>query len=847
MSRPQCIPATWRDQGSDERATFRHCWAYRPAPGADPLGYVARFERADGGKLVVPFFRLNGTPGRFTAGAAAEPRPLFGLDRLDADGPLFVVEGEKDASALHRLGFAAVTAPGGSKAADKADWQPLRDALAGGRRVLVWPDADAPGRTYAVTVADQLAGACGCMVEAPAGLPAVEGAGAADWLAAALAGAGFPWDGFGELPAGADRAALAARLTAAAEACAGPVPDAWRAACAPPSSRALRREQHAPPPYVVTERGTFRIVRRSRGEDEEVQECMLANFSAHIVAEIVRDDGQDRTRAIVVAGRCAGAELPPVTLTAEQFAAMNWPLKEWGSRCNVSAERSAGPRLREAIQLLSHATGAPPERVIYTHTGWREVDGAGWCYLSAGAVTGAAGVVEGVTVELDRLGSLYALPAPSATPAERRAAARASMAAARVAPAAVGVPLIGAVYLAPLFRALQPDLMLWLQAPSGSMKSSLAAVMAAHYGAGIDLHHLPAQWSDTAVTLEGKLFTLADALTVVDDYAPQRTAAEQAKLDQTAERVIRSAGNLSARGRSNADLTRRADRPPRGLCLSTAEQWPTGESATRRLFGLTMRKGDVRIDALDQAQHDAADGLLARALADYVQGLAADYPARTAAALERWRERRRAALDAGFTDRMPAQLAFLMLGYEAAVAHWQATGALDADAAAASLAEAWQTLQDVGRAHARRVLAAQPAEAFRATLADLLAAGEAHLLDKDSAARPGENAAAYGWRGSGVIGRHVGWVSEVDGNAYLIPKAAFAVVAEALNRMGAPLALREAALWQQLRDRGWLLPGNEEAAGDGATRSRDTRRVAVYGQTSQPRLLVMPLSALRGG
>lgn len=846
MSRPEGIPATWHDQETDERAAFRHCWAYRPAPGAEPLGYVARFERADGGKLVVPFFKLNGAPGRFKAGAAAEPRPLFGLDRLDAPGPLFVVEGEKDASALHRLGLAAVTAPGGSKAADRADWQPLRAAIAAGRRVLIWPDADGPGRAYAVSVADQLADACACVVEPPAGLPAIEGAGAADWLAAALAGAGFTWDGFGELPDGAAAEAFAARLAAAVEAVAAPVPDAWRAECAPPPARAVKREPQAPPPYVVTERGTFRIVRRTRGEDEEVQECMLANFSARIVAEIVRDDGQERARAIVIAGRCAGAELAPVTLTAEQFAAMNWPLKEWGSRCNVSAERSAGPRLREAIQLLSHADGAPPERVIYTHTGWREVDGAGWCYLSAGAVVGAAGAVDGVAVELDRLGSLYALPAPSTTAAERLEAARASMATALIAPDAVCVPLLGAVYLAPLFRALQPDLLLWLQAPSGAMKSSLCAVMAAHYGAGIDLHHLPAQWSDTAVTLEGKLFTLADALAVIDDYAPQRTAIEQAKLDQTAERVIRSAGNLSARGRSNADLSRRADRPPRGLCVSTAEQWPTGESATRRLFGLSMRKGDVRVDALDQAQRAAGAGLLARTLADYVQGLAADYPARTAAALDRWRELRRAALDAGFTDRMPAQLAFLMLGYEAAVQHWQTAGALDAGTAAVLCAEGWQTLQAVGRAHARRVLAAQPAEAFRATLADLLAAGDAHLLDKDSATRPGDNAAAYGWRGTLVLGRQVGWVSETDGNAYLIPKAAFAVVAEALHRMGAPLALREAALWQQLRDRGWLLPGNEEAAGDGDMRSRDTRRIAVYGQTARPRLLVMPLSALRG-
>jgi hypothetical protein len=41
-----------------------------------------------------------------------------------------------------------ITSPGGSKAADKADWSPLK-----GRRVLIWPDADEPGTDYANDVA----------------------------------------------------------------------------------------------------------------------------------------------------------------------------------------------------------------------------------------------------------------------------------------------------------------------------------------------------------------------------------------------------------------------------------------------------------------------------------------------------------------------------------------------------------------------------------------------------------------------------------------------------------------------------------------------------------------------
>ena len=46
----------------------------------------------------------------------------------------------------------AVTAPGGANAADKADWSVLR-----GRKVLVWPDDDAPGLTYGRKVCATLA------------------------------------------------------------------------------------------------------------------------------------------------------------------------------------------------------------------------------------------------------------------------------------------------------------------------------------------------------------------------------------------------------------------------------------------------------------------------------------------------------------------------------------------------------------------------------------------------------------------------------------------------------------------------------------------------------------------
>ncbi|MDR3374882.1 MAG: ATP-binding protein [Ancalomicrobiaceae bacterium] len=131
-------------------------WCYGNSQGA-LLGFACRFDKSDGSKefrLLTLWRPVSG--GRLAWRWAAWPvlRPLYGLDRL-AERPralVVVTEGEKAADAAARLlpEHVTVTSPNGSKSAAKADWSPLER-----RRVIVWPDADAPGRAYAVDVAEQ--------------------------------------------------------------------------------------------------------------------------------------------------------------------------------------------------------------------------------------------------------------------------------------------------------------------------------------------------------------------------------------------------------------------------------------------------------------------------------------------------------------------------------------------------------------------------------------------------------------------------------------------------------------------------------------------------------------------
>lgn len=82
-------------------------------------------------------------------------RQLYHLEALarHPDATVLVVEGEKcvERAVQGLQGYVAVTWAGGTPAWSKTDWRPLQ-----GRQVLIWPDADEPGRKAAAAIAAHL-------------------------------------------------------------------------------------------------------------------------------------------------------------------------------------------------------------------------------------------------------------------------------------------------------------------------------------------------------------------------------------------------------------------------------------------------------------------------------------------------------------------------------------------------------------------------------------------------------------------------------------------------------------------------------------------------------------------
>lgn len=125
-------------------ATLVTAWLYEDTSGAEQFA-AARFNTIEG-KTFRPFHRdgeswVIGDP-------AGTKIPLYELQSLAAADVVYVVEGEKCADVARELGLIATTSAHGSKSPHLTDWSPLA-----GKRVIILPDNDTPGETYACEVA----------------------------------------------------------------------------------------------------------------------------------------------------------------------------------------------------------------------------------------------------------------------------------------------------------------------------------------------------------------------------------------------------------------------------------------------------------------------------------------------------------------------------------------------------------------------------------------------------------------------------------------------------------------------------------------------------------------------
>jgi hypothetical protein len=117
----------------------------------NPIFWRIRLDHPTMGKWIRPL-SFNGSEWKLEEPKFPDGKPLYRLHEIVSrpDETVWIVEGEKCANALMKLGILTTTS-GSANSAGAADW-----SLLSGRTVIIWPDYDQPGNQYAKDVAKAL-------------------------------------------------------------------------------------------------------------------------------------------------------------------------------------------------------------------------------------------------------------------------------------------------------------------------------------------------------------------------------------------------------------------------------------------------------------------------------------------------------------------------------------------------------------------------------------------------------------------------------------------------------------------------------------------------------------------
>ncbi|MCA3283844.1 MAG: toprim domain-containing protein [Roseomonas sp.] len=303
-------------------------WRYHNAAG-ELLFAVCRFDPPGARKEILP---LTFTTSGWKWKAPPAPRPLYGLDRMAAhpSAPVLITEGEKAADAAGRIfpDFVAIAWPGGAQAVTKADWSALQ-----GRRVVIWPDNDAPGRKAAADVAKAVT-AAGAASVAIVSVPE-------DWPE--------KWDVADDLPKGATADTLRALLTSARSETASPA-DRLRAVVV--EAAGMARED-----WLTVRRDLAQLHRVPVAELDamraEAQRAARPKPAAEEPAEPPPVDSRGRVDLLV-----NGADLPDTAQELAEILAAQPHLFDRGGPARIARDRTRGAFVVEALTIHSVVTEA---------------------------------------------------------------------------------------------------------------------------------------------------------------------------------------------------------------------------------------------------------------------------------------------------------------------------------------------------------------------------------------------------------------------------------------------------------------------------------------------------------
>ena len=521
--------------------------------------------------------------------------------------------------------------------------------------------------------------------------------------------------------------------------------------------------------------------------------------------QIKRDDNMEETRI----------ELPKVIVSTDNFPSMTWVMQSWGVSAVIWPGSGVRDNLRAAIQQNSH----PKVLTVYRHTGWTKLQDGRTAYLHAGGAITSRGNDSSTEILLPPEMRLFDLCTDSKGPESIKATLRLL----RVCNPFVSWSLLSGT-IAPLFGPV--DFGIHLSGRTGTFKSETISLWQSHYGSGMDARHLPASWASTANALEAQAYIAKNAVLAIDDFVPHGTSWMQRAYQATAEKVIRSAGNLSGRARLTDVSSLQRTFFPRGIIFSTGEDAPEGHSVRARLWLLDTAPGDTDPKKLTLSQADRS--LFPGTIVSITQHLAGhpneikDYQSDSLSI-------RDANLELGHT-RTPSAFGTLLAAARWFLAFSRNIGALPEKAAEKLAAEAADALATVAQRQTQYLESADPCDVFCQTIRQVLGSHSGHIRSMQGGIP--RSPEVLGWtlksddggiRSYMSHGPTIGWINWDKAELYIDSNLGMAVIKKTA---GPEIAVSKQTLQKRLKDAGMLVRVDDQ-------RQRNTIRVTADNHSRQ--------------
>ena len=540
--------------------------------------------------------------------------------------------------------------------------------------------------------------------------------------------------------------------------------------------------------YTVVNKAFCRIVHARDGEDYELPLC---NFVARLTGDIYKDSGAAIYRFIKVQGRLNGASLPEIIIPEDRFDGMTWVRRGWGAKAQI--EKSIDKVERHIGQAIVKSSGRIPEHTIYTHTGWREIDGR-MTYLTNGGAIGMPDIEVELTPQLSR----YRLPQPSGDPRE---AIEKSLNLMLVADPAIMIPTFILPYLAVLNVFEEIPFTAFYTGESGAFKSVLTALALSHFG-HFTHKTLPASWYGTKAELEKLSFYAKDILFAIDDYAPPSDSREAKDLNNTIGFILRAYGNRQGKVRSHVDMTSQETYPPRGFLVTSGEHLPpAGVSRSARTLPIPVKKEDYIHGAdedyymLTQAQKDAA--LYPVAMSHFIKWIIDNWQSVSTGFHPTFESYRARASRKNVHQRLIESIALMQTAFCIATQFACEKGTMKEATRDGMIDSTWDILMNLLGLQNEQIISEKPGIRFIEVLQSLLASRRAVLRYRNAL---GDWVPTEPSPGQSLIG----WDDGDEGVIYLNRDESYTTVYTHCQRHGEFFGMHASETWQNMKNLGYL-------------------------------------------